>query len=145
MDEDQCAYRPGDTVPVSRFDNYKWRGPYLAYLPFFEYCMLVQTKNIRDEIAAGLEFDPKHPKHGVQVQRLARKKSQVVTVTFSGHLSQFQAEEEGIPRGYLVTTVMQKDLAKVLLGLFVPWNQLLALFQQYATEYKIAQDTCAKV
>ena len=23
MDEEQCAYRPGDAVPVSRFDNYK--------------------------------------------------------------------------------------------------------------------------
>ena len=76
MDEEQCAYRPGDTVPVSRFDNYKWRGPYLAYLPFFEYCMLVQTKNVRDAIATDLEFDPKHPKHGIQVRRLARKKSQ---------------------------------------------------------------------
>jgi hypothetical protein len=145
IDEEQCAYRPGDTVPVSRFDNYKWRGPHLAYLPFFEYCMLVQTKNIRDAIAADLEFDPKHPKHGVQVQRLARKKSQVVTVTFSGHFSQFQAEEEGIPGGHPMTTAMQNDLAEVLLGLFVPWNQLPALFQQCAAEYETARDACAKV
>jgi len=26
-----------------------------------------------------MEFDPKHPKYGIYVQRLARKKSQVVT------------------------------------------------------------------
>jgi hypothetical protein len=132
MEEEQCAYRPGDTVPVSRFDNYKWRGPHLAHLPFFEYCMLVQTKNARDAIAADLEFDPKHPKHGIQVQRLARKKSQVVTVTFSGHLSQFQPEEDGIPGGHPVTTAMRDDLAEVLLGLFVPWNQLPAIFRLHA-------------
>jgi hypothetical protein len=145
MDEEQCAYRPGETVPVSRFDNYKWRGPYLAHLPFFEYCMLVQTKNVREAIAADLEFDLQHPKHGIQVQRLAHKKSQVVTVTFSGRLSQFQAEEEGIPGGHPVTTAMENDLAEVLLGLFVPWNQLPALFQQCSAEYGRARDACAKV
>jgi hypothetical protein len=85
--------------------------------------MLVQAnKNVRDAIATDLEFDPKHPKHGIQVQRLARKKSQVATVTFSCHLSQFQAEEEGAPGGHLVMTAMQNDLVEVLLGLFVPWN-----------------------
>jgi hypothetical protein len=49
--------------------------------------MLVQSKNVRDTIATDLEFDPKHPKHSIQVQRLARKKSQVATITFSSHLS----------------------------------------------------------
>jgi hypothetical protein len=27
MGEEQCTYQPGDEAPVSRFDNYKWRGP----------------------------------------------------------------------------------------------------------------------
>ena len=78
--------------------------------------MLVQTKNVRDMIAADLDFDLEHPKHGIQVQRLARKKSQVVTVTFSGQLSQFQIEEEAIPGGHPVTTAMQNDLAEVRRG-----------------------------
>jgi len=137
MDEEQCAYQPGDKAPVSRFDNYKWRGPRLAHLPLFEYCMLVQTRNVRDAIAADLEFHPKHPKHGIQVQHLARKKSQVATVVFNGQLSQFQTEEESIRGGHPVTTAMENDLAEVLLGLFVPWNQLPALFQQHAAGYGI--------
>ena len=33
----------------------------------------------------------------------------------------------------------------MLLGLFVPWDQLLRLFQQYATEYKTKQDAYAKI
>jgi hypothetical protein len=56
--EEECAYQPGDKALISRFDNYKWRGPHLADLAFFEYYMLVQTKSVRDSIAADLEFDP---------------------------------------------------------------------------------------
>jgi len=145
MGEEQCAYQPGDEAPVSRFDNYKWRGPDLAHLPFFEYCMLVQTKNVRDAIAADVEFDPTHPKHGIQVQRLARKRSQVATVTFNGQLSQFQADEEGVPGGHPVTSAMENDLAEVLLGLFVPWNHLKTLFQQHAAAYKTTRDAYAKI
>jgi hypothetical protein len=130
---------------VSRFDNYKWRGLYLAHLPFFEYCMLVQTKNVRDAIAADLEFDPKHPKHSTYVQRLACNKSQVVTITFNGQLSQFQTEEESVQGSHSVTAAMQNDLAGVLLGLFVPWNQLLDLFRQYAAGYEAKRDACASI
>jgi len=145
MGDEQCAYQPGDKAPVSRFDNYKWRGPYLAHLSFFEYCMLVQTKSVRDAIAADLEFDPKHPKQGVYVQHLARKKSQVATVTFNGQLSQFQADEEGVAGGHPVTTAMQNDLVEVLFGLFVPWNQLPALTRQYTADYGTTQDAYTKI
>jgi hypothetical protein len=107
--------------------------------------MLVQTKNVRDAIAADLEFDPKHPKHGIQVQRLARKKSQVVTVPFSGHLSKFQAEVEGIPGGHPVTTAIQNDLAEVLLGLFVPWTQLPALCGLHADGCRTTRDAYAEI
>src|SRR6266516_7352760 len=145
MGEEQCVYQPGNKAPVSRFDNYKWRGPYLAHICLFEYCMLVQTKNIRDAIAADLEFDPKHPKYDTYVQRLARDKSQMATVTFNGQLSQFQTEEENVQGGHPITAAMQNDLAEVLLGLFVPWNQLPALFRQHAAEYDVKRDACANI
>ena len=69
-----------------------------------------------------------------------------MTVTFSGHLSQFQAEEEAIPGGHPVTTAMQNDLAEVLLGLFlfVPWTQLPALSQLHANECGTTRDAYAK-
>ncbi|PVH76113.1 hypothetical protein DL98DRAFT_536018 [Cadophora sp. DSE1049] len=47
MGEEQCAYRPGAKA---------------------------LTKNVRDAISADLEFDPKHPKYGIYVQRLALKR-----------------------------------------------------------------------
>jgi hypothetical protein len=40
---------------------------------------------------------------------------------------------------------MQNDLAEVLLGLFVPWNQLPDLFRQYAASYEAKQDACASI
>jgi hypothetical protein len=100
---------------------------------------------IRNAIAVDLQFDPKHPKHSTYVQRLARSKSQVMTVTFNGQLSEFQAEEESVLGGHPNTTVIENDLAEVLLGLFVPWNQLLALFQQHASHYEAKRDACANV
>jgi hypothetical protein len=92
-----------------------------------------------------LEFDPRHPKHGIQVQHLVRKKSQVATVTFSGQLSQFQAEEESVAGGHPVTTAMENDLAEMLLGLFVSWNQLPALSRQHVADYETTPDAYAKI
>ncbi len=42
--EEECTFQPGESAPLGRFDDYKWRGPYVAHLAFFKYCMLVQTK-----------------------------------------------------------------------------------------------------
>jgi hypothetical protein len=107
--------------------------------------MLVQTKNVHDTIAADLEFDLKHPKHGIYVQRLACNKSQVVTVTFNSQLSQFQTEEESIQRGHPVTAALQNNLAEVLLRLFVLWNHLPDLFRQYAAGYEAKQEACTSI
>jgi hypothetical protein len=88
----------------------------------FRVLMLVQTRTLRDAIAADVEFDLQHPKHSLYVQRLARKKSQMATVTFNGQLSQFQAEEESVRGGHPRTIAIEIDLAEVLLGLFCQGN-----------------------
>jgi hypothetical protein len=144
--EEQCAFQPKDTAPVSRFDNYKWRGPDLARLTFFEYCMLVQIKK-RSDVATSdaVEFNPKHPRSSTHVQRMARIKSNVMTVCFNGQFSQHQTEEESIRGGHPTTAAIKNDLAEVLLGFFLPWDQLPALFQRYASEYNTKRDACSKI
>ncbi|KAH8587242.1 hypothetical protein B0O99DRAFT_36517 [Bisporella sp. PMI_857] len=117
MGEEQSTYQAGDTAPVSRFDNYKWRGPQLPHFSLFEYCMLVQIRNLRDAVIANVEYDAEHHKHGLCMQRLAHKKSQVTTVTFTGQFSEFQAEEEAVQGGHPRTTAIENDLGEVLLGL----------------------------
>jgi hypothetical protein len=134
--EEQCAYQPEETAPVSRFDNYKWRGPVLACLNYFEYCMLVQTSSRGKSNASDVEFESKHPRSETHVQRLACRQSQVMTVHFNGQLSEFQTEEESIRGGHPTTSAIQNDLAEVLLGFFVPWDQLASLFQRHASEYE---------
>jgi hypothetical protein len=143
--EEHCLLQRGNQGPVSRFDNYKWRGPGLAHLTFFEYCMLVQIKRIGDARASDVEFHERHPNSGTHLQRLACKQSQVMTVHFNGQISEFQAEEESIRGGHPKTAAMQNDLAEVLLGLFVPWNQLPSLFQRYASGYEAKRDACSQV
>jgi len=72
----------------------------------------------------------------IYIQQLAYKHSQIITVHFNGQLSQFQSKEESIQGGHLTTNAIKNDLAEVLLGLFLPWDQLLSLFQQYTSKYK---------
>ncbi|KAF9884384.1 hypothetical protein FE257_001840 [Aspergillus nanangensis] len=141
MAEEPCTYERGDTAPVSVFDNYKWRGPHLASLALFEYCMLVKTKDVRDAIADDVEFDPHHPRYATHVQRLAYTLSQVATVTFNGQLTEFQAAEDAIPGGHPKTTAIMNDVAEILLGLFVPWDQLISLVRPHPTR----TDTCAQI
>jgi hypothetical protein len=145
LDDEQCVYQPGDKVPSTRFDNYRYRGPLLSDLSFFEYHMLVQSRRKQDSIQADIEFDPAHPRSDRYIQHLATKKSQVLTVTFNGQLSQFQAEEDTVRGGHAATEAIKNDIAEVLLGLFVPWDRLPLLFQQHAATYTVKRDACAHI
>jgi hypothetical protein len=130
--DEPCTFHTGDTVPVSLFDNYKWRGFPLASFSFFEYCMLVQTRSRQGALPDNFEFDPSHPKCSTSVQRVARSKSQIATVIFNGQLTQFQAAEDSVPGGHPTTDAILNDLAEIFLGLFVPWETLPDLFRRHA-------------
>jgi hypothetical protein len=132
-------------APASIFDNYKWRGPHLASLSLFEYGMLVRTKSLEDSIATDVDFDAIHPRYGTHVQRIARTPSQVATVTFVGQLTEFQMAEDSVPGGNPTTTAIANDVAEILLGLFVPWQELAPHFQCYATAAALKRDACAQV
>ncbi|KAI1829024.1 hypothetical protein DTO027I6_10052 [Penicillium roqueforti] len=144
MAEEPCTY-DNDTAPASIFDNYKWRGPHLASLTLFEYGMLVRTKSLGDSIATDFDFDAMHPRYGTHVQRIARTRSQIATVTFVGQLTEFQTAEDSVPGGNPTTTAIANDIAEVLLGLFVPWQQLAPHFQHCAAAAAAKRDACAQV
>jgi helitron helicase-like protein/PIF1-like helicase len=145
LGDEQCIYQPGDKVPSSRMDNYRYRGPLLSDLSFFEYHMLVQSKRKQNSIQSDIDFDPAHPRSDRYIQHLATKKSQVLTVTFNGQLSLFQAEEDTVRGGHAETEAIRNDIAEVLLGLFVPWDRLPLLFQQHAATYEVKRDACARI
>ena len=145
MADEPCSYQAVDNAPVSIFDNYKWRGLQLASLSLFEYCMLTQSKKVQDVTAIDVEFDPSHPKSHTHLQRLVRNKSQMATVTLIGQLSEFQEAEDSVRGGHPATEAIVNDLAEVLLGLFIPRQQLPALFQEYATGVLTKRDACARI
>ncbi|CAI7569062.1 unnamed protein product [Penicillium discolor] len=145
MAEELCTYEAGGIAPVSMSDNYRWRGPQLERLALFEYCMLVRIKTIRDATTDDVDFDLSHPQSNTHVQRLAHTSSQVSTVTFNGQLTEFQTSEDAVPGGHPKTAANMNDLVKMLLGLFVPWGQLPALFQEHANAVPIKRDACSRI
>ena len=68
-----------------------------------------------------------------------------MTVCFNGQFSQHQVEEESIQGGHPTTAAIKNDLAEVLLGFFLPWDQLPVLFQRHASEYNLKRDACSKI
>jgi hypothetical protein len=105
----------------------------------------MQPKRRIDACVSDIEFDPKHPKSRTYVQRLARTKSQVMTVCFNGQFSQYQTEEDSIRGGHPNTAAIKNDLAEVQLGFFLPWEQMPLLFQRHASEFNSKRDACSKI
>jgi hypothetical protein len=107
--------------------------------------MLIRTKNLGDSVTDDFDFDLNHPRYSTYVQRIARTQSQVATVTFNGQLTEFQAAEDSVQGGHPETTAIMNYLAEILLGLFVPWDQLSPLFQRHAAGLATKRDACAQV
>jgi hypothetical protein len=138
--EEPCNYDHGAAVPANIFDNYKLRGSLLSSLSIFEYCMLVRTKRLQDATTDDIPFTEAHPRHRTHIQRLARAPSQTATVTLQGELTEFQSVEDSIPGGHPTTTAIQNDLAEILLGLFVPWENLPSAIRQIPTTTETTHD-----
>ena len=94
-------------MPLTKFDNYHWRGPWLQHYCFYEYCKLVRRCPAGDATSMDCPYDPEHPKYGKDVQP-----SQVYTVCFHGSLSDFQDEEERVRRGHPDIPAIKMTLPK---------------------------------
>ncbi|CEO59598.1 hypothetical protein PMG11_04270 [Penicillium brasilianum] len=127
--EEPCSYDRGVAAPANIFDNYRWRGNLLSSLSIFEYCMIVRTKRLQDATTEDISFHEAHPRYRTHIQRLAQSPSQSATVTLQGELSGFQTAEDSVPGGHPITTAIQNDVAEILLGLFIPWQDIPSLAQ----------------
>ena len=65
--KEQYIFQPNNIALISRFNNYKWRSPYLAHLTFFKYCILIQIKKRVDTTAFNLEFNLRHSKSSIYI------------------------------------------------------------------------------
>ncbi|KAJ5556021.1 hypothetical protein N7513_003663 [Penicillium frequentans] len=102
--------------------------------------MLVRTKTLQDATTEDIPFHETHPRYRTHVQRLARSVSQTATVTLQGELTEFQSAEDSMPGGHPTTTAIQNDLAEILLGMFIPWQNLRSLFHQTPVDSRATHD-----
>ncbi|KAJ6125964.1 hypothetical protein N7471_010457 [Penicillium samsonianum] len=117
-----------------------WRG-----LPPWDRALNPPT-SVRDATTDDVDFDPSHPQSNTHVQRLPRASSQVSNVTVNGQLTEFQASGDAVPEATpKPRQIRMTYVAEILLGLFVPWGQLPALFQQHANDVPTKRDACSHI
>lgn len=120
-------------VHISSFDDYKWRGSRLRKLSYYEYMKEIKKRFKRESTSADIDFDSAHPEHGESTQTIWGDRIPERLVGLIGHISTEQEREDRIPGGHMETVAMRNDLAVILLALFVPWEDLPAIFEPYQT------------
>jgi hypothetical protein len=128
INEERVSVTWATRAKISIFDDYKYRGAVLKSLCLYEYVKLVRKRSAEDRTERDLDFDPRHPEHGLKSQIIRDKKSKKITVALLGQLSPYQDVEDDMPGGHPETQAMRNDLAGILLPLFVPWEILPSLF-----------------
>lgn len=111
------------------FDNYQWRGPELAQYSLYDYFKLVSIVSHKTD--EGIPFAKDHPQFRSVVQHLCNASPCKTLVALVGPLSTNEAAEDAIRGGHLDTDARQNDIGMILLGLFVPWDQLQSRFLSY--------------
>ena len=144
-ENDRYILHPHAKTPINRFDNYRLRGELLEDFCFWEYAMLVDRCARKDATSSDCVYDPTHPKYEREVQRLAKTPGQIRTVSFHGFLSQCQDEEDSVRQGHPSTPAIRNDLAEALLGCFVPWQKIVALFERHCADYSTRADAFTRI
>ena len=70
------------------------------------------------------DFDIVHPDYNAKTQRLATSMSVVKLVAILRTLSTNKSAKKKSQQGHPATDARQNEFAQILLGLFVPWDQL---------------------
>lgn len=140
-----CFMHVNGRKAFNRLDNYRFRGHILGDFCFFEYCMLVRPCRMQESVSNDCQYDSQHPKYSTQIQRLAKSRSQMRTVCYHGQLSQCQNEEEQVRRGHPTTLAIRNDLAEILLAFFVPWHQIVPLFNTYCSGLSVENDAYSRL
>ena len=125
IEAEQFIMRFATSKPVNFFEHYRYRGPSLQSLCLFEYCMTVHVLS-RGTLSQNdyVDFASDHPLYESHVQRVAKKEKDLFTINFIGDLFRFQGEESQGCITNLEKPEIRMELAEILVGLFVPWQQI---------------------
>jgi hypothetical protein len=111
----------------------------LQNLYLYEYVKVVQKRSSTNRTSCDIDFTVDHPEYGQKTQIIRTPNFPSRTVTLPGQLSEQQSVEDRILGGHPETLAMRDDVAAILLGLFVPWDILLDLFDDIMD---ICDDSC---
>jgi hypothetical protein len=131
--------------PTTIYDKYRYRGSELQELCFYEYCCQVTTIKLQYSRASDLRFDKEYPIYDSLCQRVAKEYKDMITPSIYGKISELENQQDSITGEYENIGPILNDHCQVLLGLFIPWNQLPALFEEYSMGYTNPTDACSYV
>jgi hypothetical protein len=131
--------------PYTLYDNYRYRGNLLVDVCFYEYCCQVQVLKLERTRTSDIRFDQHHPNYHSICQRVAEQRRALITPSIYGKISDLENTMDSITGEYQNTGPIWNDHCQVLLGLFIPWEELPALFEEYSSNYKNPMDACSYI
>ena len=108
------------------FDNYQWIGSELAQYSLHDYFKLVSiVSNKTDE---SIPFANDYPQFLSFTQQLYKINPCKTCIALVRLLLINEAAKDTIQGGHLDTDARQNDVGMILIGLFIPWDQLQSRF-----------------
>ena len=139
------AFTTTRSQPTTIYDNFRHRGPELADMCFYEYCCQVQVVKLQHSRSSDIRFNKEYPNYDTLCQRVARHHKDLITPSIYGKISDLENQQDAITGEYQNTGPIWNDHCQVLLGLFIPWDQLPGLFEEHCIDDTNPSDACSSI
>lgn len=138
----------GQDRACSIYDTYQNRGHRLLSMCLYEYVSQVSLRPISSATKACFRLGANHPQYKTHVQFSITKPEDLATPSIWGSFLRHGLDEEKKQVIMEGTKEVENEIDEVLLGLFVPWQQLPGLFRRFADNHdKFPQprDACSYI
>jgi len=112
---------------------------------FYEYCCQVQVVKLQHSRSSDIRFNKEYPNYDTLCQRVARHHKDLITPSIYGKISDLENQQDAITGEYQNTGPIWNDHCQVLLGLFIPWDQLPGLFEEHCIDDTNPSDACSSI
>ena len=127
------------------YDNYHYQGNELSTLCFYKYCCQIQVVKLRYAKSSHIRFDIRHPQYSSLCQIVAEHRDNLITPSIYGKTTDHEDTGEAVAGDLHNSGPIWNDHCKVVLGLFVPWNLLPALFKDNSIGYTDPSDASSLI
>lgn len=125
--------QPGTNI----YQNYNLKGSILRNMCLYDYCSQIKIEPMRIEKRVPermpfYEFNETHSQHKTHIQKSIEKREHLFDVCIQGG---FGTTEQVNPSPEVRTERSEREMCLVLLGLFVPWDNLQSEFESISDNY----------